>query len=59
MTAAKKAAHDSFARALAEFDCAVARLTHCQPGMAEAAAADLAIAQQRLEKAEAEYESAA
>jgi hypothetical protein len=37
----------------------VARLTHCHPGMAEAAAADLAIAQQRLEEAEAEYESAA
>jgi hypothetical protein len=37
----------------------VALLTHCQPGTAEAAASNLAIAQQRLEEAEAEYESAA
>jgi hypothetical protein len=59
MTATKKAAQDSFARALTEFDCAVALLTHCQPGTAEDAASNLAIAQQRLEKAEAEYESAA
>ena len=59
MTATKKAAHDSFARALTELDCAVARLTHCQPGTAEAAAANLAIAQQRHAEAEAESESAA
>lgn len=58
MTAAKKAAHDKFATALSEFDSAMARFTHCQPGMADECASALETAQQRLEAAEAAYEAA-
>jgi hypothetical protein len=59
MAASKKAARDNFATALSEFDSAMARFTHCQPGMAGECAAALEIAQQRLEAAEAAYEAAA
>ena len=59
MTASKKAAHDTFATALSEFDSAMARFTHCQPGMADECAAALELAQQRLKAAEAAYDAAA